>query len=201
MNSLLSSALFTLCVLGLSGATAADDAPVSGFYLSANVGQSSVDFGSRFKSAESLDEDDTAYEVLFGYQFENKWSLEAGWLDIGEHGGEGSLEAVNLGLDDNFLVDASGVAEVEGVVLRVGKEFSLTENLSFTAGAGVYFWEQETRWNIGGTLSRQTTRDEDLVFGLGLDYKIAPKTSVTFGWERQQLLESDRVYIGLKFNF
>ena len=75
-------------------ALAADD---QGFYAGAGIGELSVDFeGDLDESPLSFDDGDTAFRVFGGWQFNENFGLEGGYID----GGTASEQLNFEGFDD-----------------------------------------------------------------------------------------------------
>jgi len=114
--------IYTAILFGILAvsAIAQEKKPARGWYVGATAGLSKVS-GSRdiSKTASTIDDDDQAFGILGGYQFNKYFGLEAGYLDMGSLGFESA--------DNNVSVDAVHFSAVG--TLPLGQRFSLVGKL------------------------------------------------------------------------
>ena len=124
------------------GAQAAD----KGFYAGAGVGQSFVDEGN-------YDDEDTAFSVFGGYQFNRYFGLEAGYADFGK------LEPRGTGAE----------LEANSVYLTAVGTVPFTDKFSGYAKAGFQRWDLDT--SIPSVVGNDDDSGTDPTYGVGLQYR------------------------------
>ena len=175
-NKVLSASLLAL-LAGASafGANAAED---KGFYAGAGVGQSFVD-------ERGYDDEDTAFSVFGGYQFNRYFALEGAYTDFGK------VEPEALGSD--LEADAASITAV-GIV-------PITDKFSAYAKAGF------SRWNLDTELPAVTgTQDDsgtDPTYGLGVQYNITDAVSLRGEYNRFEVedIDLDVAHLQVRYSF
>lgn len=164
-NKRLSRTLLSAVLLG-AVAFGAQAAEPKGFYAGAGAGQSLIDEGG-------YDDEDTAFSVFGGYQFNRWFGLEAGYSDLGK------LESKGAGRD----LEASSVS-----LVAVGT-VPFTEKFSGYAKAGIQ------RWDLDQALPAATgTRDDsgtDATYGLGLQYRFSDQWALRGEYSRFEVEDAD----------
>ena len=124
------STLLLTATLGAAafGAKAQD----KGFYAGAGVGQSFVD-------EADYDDEDTAFSVFGGYQFNKYFGLEAGYADFGK------IEAKGLGPE----------LEADTAYLTAVGSLPITDKFSAYAKAGFHSWNLDAE--LPGLVGTTTT--------------------------------------------
>lgn len=165
-----------------------------GYYVGARGGPTwtSVDGGKLTTELRSrghavtatVDDEDYAGNVYLGKTFARGFSLELGYLDLGDYAvsvtGSTTLGAAQLARD---VVDLQ--AKTGSAVSFVGR-FSVPvigERLFFTPRIGGFYWNSRTEVLGGGGT---TTIDDDglgVVAGLGLDFAVTRAVHLGGGWE------------------
>ena len=166
----------TLLVLPI--AAQADDT----WYVGAGVGLSNVDeFG--------IDEDDTGFKLLSGYDFNEFFAVEAAYVDLGE------LE------EDSIAGGPLAELEVDGFSLAAVGTYPITDIVSIHGKAGVYFWDAD----ILGVIAPQFNddSDNDIFFGAGISYRFYQRFAVVGEWERYEIddFDVDLFSIGVSYSF
>jgi OOP family OmpA-OmpF porin len=209
-----SSILMSLCFLVSLGANANTydntQIDIKKWYTGASFGSSTYDidslemtgvdgltFDGRSEIIEingSLDKKDTAFKVFGGYQFNQYFSVEAAYTNLGELfisqeilGHEGYLPT-----DAAFNNTLNSVEEISGVTLNGVAQYPITNSFTLLAKLGLFRWNSDISEtsilnsyyavsNVGSTKTDETlmTTDSssdsgtDAFYGLGLSYKIA----------------------------
>lgn len=172
-TKLLSTLLLT-ATLGAAafGANAQD----SGFYAGAGVGQSFVDEGV-------YDDEDTAFSVFGGYQFNRYFGLEAGYADFGK-------------IEPNV---AGPELEGDSAYFTAVGTLPITDNFSAYAKAGMH------RWNVDTSLPGLTGNDDDSgtdpTYGLGLQYRFTDKVALRGEYSRFEVEDADADLAQLQVRF
>src|SRR4249919_2153962 len=125
--------LSTLLLSATLGAAAfGAQAQDKGFYAGAGVGQSFVDEGA-------YDDEDTAFSVFGGYQFNRYFALEGGYANLGK------IEAKPVGRD----------LETDSVFLTAVGIVPITDKFSVYGKAGFH------RWNLDEAIPALTGETDD----------------------------------------
>ena len=151
----------TLAVLFLAGAASAAEAGT--FYVGGGGGQASADKGA-------YDDQDTAFSLFGGYQFNRYFAVEGGYADFGEikPSSGSSLKA------DTFHLTAVGT-------LPVNDAFSLY------AKAGAHRWDADEKLSVLGGDDSGT----DPTYGVGAQYRINERFAVRAEVSRFELGDAD----------
>lgn len=144
------------------GAQAAD----KGFYAGAGVGQSFVDEGS-------YDDEDTAFSVFGGYQFNRYFGLEAGYADFGK------LEPRGNGAD----------LEASSVYLTAVGTVPITDSFSAYAKAGFQRWDLDSA--IPSVVGNSDDSGTDPTYGVGVQYKFTDHVALRGEYSRFEVEDTD----------
>jgi OOP family OmpA-OmpF porin len=160
----------------LGGAAWSQDA---GIYVGASIGQSKAkEFCDDPPGGFSCDDNDTAWKVLAGYQFNRHLGAEAGYTDLGEFGASGVLGGVSV-------TGTVGVTAFE--LVGVGS-FPVMDRFSLYGKLG--FYRAETEQNVTGTLGtvtiteNTTEKNTDLTFAFGARFDITRNLGIRAEWQR-----------------
>lgn len=172
-SKLLSRTLLAAVLGAAFGAQAAED---TGFYAGAGVGQSFVD-------EADYDDEDTAFSVFGGYQFNRYFGLETGYVDFGELGPSGAGRSL----------------EVSSVYLTAVGTVPFSENFSGYAKAGFQ------RWNLDTAIPGLADDDSgsDPTYGLGLQYRFNDQFALRGEYSRFEVedVDLDLAQLQVRFNF
>jgi len=144
-------ALSTIGTYATAQSTMNDDA---GFYLGANYGYLQVD------GQDDFEDDQDAYQLLGGYQFNQYFALEGSYIDFGEYG------------NDLANADTDGYTAAIKAMFPIGESFSIHGKLG-------QLW-YDTQAEVAGL--RDDFEDEGLFVGIGVAYAFTHNLSVTFDY-------------------
>ena len=162
-NKMLSRALIAvLAGAAAFGAQAAD----KGFYAGAGVGQSFVDEGN-------YDDEDTAFSLFGGYQFNRYFGLEAGYADFGK------LEPRGNGPD----------LEASSVYLTAVGTVPITDSFSAYAKAGFQRWDLDTA--LPGVVGNNDDSGTDPTYGVGVQYRFTDHVALRGEYSRFEIEDTD----------
>jgi OmpA-OmpF porin, OOP family len=158
----------------IAAPAAAQGTDPSGIYLGGSIGY------SQYKdTCKNLfipcDENDTAFRVFGGYQFNRNWMLELGYGDFGEAEGGGPIPAGGSATlkQQAYAVDLTGLGS-----------FNLTQRLTMFGRLGVYMG-RTTRdiefTNFPNTHDAKT--NSGWTYGAGLGYNLG-RFGVRAEWQR-----------------
>ena len=170
-----------LTATGLVAALAMAGPAAAQFYLGATIGQ--AEFKEGCLGTGECDDEDTAWRILGGFQFNKFLALELGYYDFGEAS------------SGPFTIEAEAFE-----LVAVGS-FHLTDRFSIYGKVGGYQGTLE-----GGGADEDTT---DLTYGIGARWDFTKRFGVRGEWQRYEslgggnLLETDVdvLSIGLIFSF
>ncbi len=155
------------------------------FYIGGGAGLSSIDLcgDPALAGATSCDDEDTGFKIFGGYNFNQNFGVELGWVDLGEisvsgPGGTATAEA------DGFQAAAVGI-------LPINPQFSIFGKL------GVYMWDAEV--NAPGISASDD--GTDLMFGVGGAFHFTPQLSIRAEWERFEVDDEDADLISASIVF
>lgn len=134
-------------------------------------------------AACSVDQRNTAWKVYAGYPLSEQWAVEGEYADLGKVL-KGSVS--QGGINDSYTQKTAGF----GVSL-VGKVKPKPQSpLSVYGKAGVFHWVSKADASFspavagfGASASRKDNGTNPM-FGLGVEYALAPKLAVRAGWDR-----------------
>jgi OmpA-OmpF porin, OOP family len=162
-NKMLSRALIAvLAGAAAFGAQAAD----KGFYAGAGVGQVYVDEGN-------YDDDDTAFSLFGGYQFNRYFGLEAGYADFGK------LEPRGNGAD----------LEASSVYLTAVGTVPITDKFSAYAKAGLQRWDLDRA--IPSLVGNADDSGTDATYGVGVQYRFTDHVALRGEYSRFEIEDTD----------
>lgn len=174
-NKLLTHAL--LAVLFGAAAFGAQAAENKGFYAGAGAGQSYVDEGA-------YDDEDTAFSVFGGYQFNRYFGLEAGYADFGKL--QADVAASDLEADAAYLTAVASVP--------------VTDKFSAYAKAGFQRWNLDAPVTTVGTVDDSGT---DPTYGVGVQYRFNDAFALRGEYSRFEIEDADLdlAQVQLRYDF
>lgn len=175
------TALFAAILsVALSGVASAAQAAENdrGFYAGVGAGSSFVD-------ERNYDDEDLAYSVFGGYQFNRYFSLEAGYADFGELAPRG--EGRDLEATSAYLAAVGNVP--------------ITERFSAYAKAGVQYWDLDAA--LPGLTGTRDASGTDPVYGVGVQYRFSDRFALRGEYTRFEIddLDLDLAQVQARFDF
>ncbi|MCT8124579.1 InlB B-repeat-containing protein [Alishewanella sp. BS5-314] len=166
-------------------------AQANSWYLDAAIGSAKSDTNS-LKLTEALmqngtglattrNNSDTAYRLLLGYQLDERFAIEAGWVDLGKL----VVDYQNLpeGTNSNALVLAQ---PQRGSGVEFATRFNLLQSYKLTPylRAGVLVNREQYQATWPERLDRSRDLDFNLVLGLGVDYPLSENFTLGISWQQ-----------------
>lgn len=205
-------------ILGLLACTAltasavnADDA---GWYMGANIGQSTADIdneqitdnlleGGFSQIALENDDSDTGYKLFGGYQFNRHFAIESGYFDLGEF--SYSATTMPAGTLD-------GQMKLKGFNVDVLGFIPFSEKFSVFGRVGANYAEAKDRFSGTGAVNvlspHAEERDTNLKLGAGVQYAFTDALALRIETERYRINDAvgnngdiDLVSMGLVYRF
>jgi hypothetical protein len=205
-----STVIGLVCLVLAGGQAWADDSP---WYVATRFGESSaeVQFGSRH--AKWVDDEANTMAVDLGYEVNRYLAIEAGYLDLGSHGGWGSVcrqsdeacieRLITFGLciegsECSPEVLAAQEAEISGFSLALVPGWPLGERFALRGKLGLIAWDSDvTALGFGVT---ERFSGEELLTGIGLEYSLPSGLGVLL--EHEELdLDASSTSLGLSWRF
>jgi OmpA-OmpF porin, OOP family len=171
----MSKARKSFAIVGLASAMAFAGpalAQDTGFYAGIHIGQASAKDGCEGAGAlgVSCDDEDTAFKILGGYQFNKNFAVELGYTDFGEVSGAGG--------GNSFSTEATAFELVAVGMLPLADKFSVYGKI------GMYRGDVDTSGTgIFGSASESNT---DLTFAVGVRYDFTRNLGVRAEWQKYQ---------------
>nr|WP_136249511.1 porin family protein [Ningiella ruwaisensis] len=147
----LSASCLLLGAVSTSSYAQYDDEKDNGFYVGANYGYLKVD------GEDDFDDDQDAYQLLGGYQFNQYFALEGAYVDFGSYGGD--------------LANA----DTDGFGAGIRLSFPLGDAFAIRGKLGQLWYD--TDYTLAGI--EDTYEDEGLYAGIGVSYSFTTNLAVT----------------------
>lgn len=156
----------------------------SGLYVGGAVGQSKARDACDGVPI-SCDDSDTGWKIFIGYQFNDYFAVEGGYVDFGKAKANGTITGVT--------VSASAEANSWELVGVAGWPF--TPQFSVYGKAGLHRWDLDVTatGSVPGFSVTASGSDKgtDFTFGLGAKYSITQNIIVRAEWQRYKDVGSD----------
>ena len=167
-NKLIGAGLLAAFVL----ATPAQ-AQQTGFYAGIGVGQAKA---SKFCDGVpgSCDNKDTSFTGFVGYQFNERFGAELGYVDLGSYTASG----VFLGVPFAATADAK-TFELSGV-----GTFPVSPGFSIFGKLGIHRWDVDVSGVLPGFAGTMSESGTDWTIGAGVQWNFSPKASARFYYQR-----------------
>ena len=149
------------------------------FYIGGSYGEAEQkDVCNADRVLDTCDDEDDAWKIFIGYQFNKYISLEGGYVDFGESESTYTF----AGLPNNFAH-----AEIDGFYSNALFSFPVHEKVSIFGKFGILFWDIELTDGINNGLEivEFETDDDgtDYFFGAGIQAKITKHISARAEYE------------------
>lgn len=139
----------------------------TGPYVGLGVGQATTDLCDDLGIPSSnCDDKDTGIKIFGGYNFNQNFGLEVGWIDLGE------VKVTGPG--------GSASVEVDGFQLAAVGTYPINPQFSIFGKIGVYMWDASVSSTVGISGSDDGT---DLMFGAGVGWNFTPNLALRAEWE------------------
>jgi hypothetical protein len=128
-------------------------------------------------SSDGFHASDTSYKLILGYHFNDVFSIESSYVDLGNVNDiiypSGN---VSLGQDQLFL-------QANGFTIAPKVSWNVVEKFSISARLGVSFLNSDKRWNGGTSLIPELVNDvggsdTELFYGIDLSYHFNDSVSL-----------------------
>jgi hypothetical protein len=169
-----------ITILALAVLSIATPAAAGNFYAGVGVGQS--DFEAAPPAPPGFDSEDTAYKVVFGYNFNRVLSAEADYVDFGDFNEQ----------DGELTLDADATAfRLFGVgIIPVGPKFDLYGKAGFAT------WDANVSITSGDPPFVISPDGTDFAWGFGAAFHSRKHWSILIEWEVTEIDDLDRLNLG-----
>ena len=184
MNKILLTTITMAVLLPLS-ATAMADSPapeqaVSDIYVAVNVGKAkhNITFASAATAAAHDDDGGTSMTLSIGRDLNETIAIEGFYAKHGKTGFTGSTDTIK--------------ASTMGIAAKASTD--LSDNFRAFVKVGYHSWKSESTTDEDGT---------DVLYGIGVEYKLSLTTSVVAGYDRFTY-DTDNITdtsVGIKYRF
>ena len=184
-----------IVMAALITAMAGAPAQAGEWFVGAAVGASGIDeVVDLADSRTTLDEVTTSFRLFGGYQFNDYFGLEGGYVDFG-----------NVGLDIASGIGAiAASASADGFTFAGIANVPIGERFSLHARLGSISWKAKTRFRITGTsISNELDGGTDAFFGLGAGVSLGEHWDLSADYERYHLedITPGIFSLGLRYRF
>lgn len=167
------------------------------YYLSASIGSANANASSNaleqglavdgFTATATLDDTDTGWRIVGGWQFHDNVALEIGYVDFGDmqysvntttadpDGFVAALAARTPLMSSGYTVGLTATMPIPG--MSAGSPYVI-------ARGGLYIWDSEETFTGGTTPVRRSDNGTDFTFGLGVGFQVSDEVDVELTWER-----------------
>ncbi len=177
-----------LLVIGTSATNA------GGWYVGGSLGQTSADLGGSLNpGVGTVDDSDTGFKVMGGYNIMKFLSVEAAFVDVGQ-----------VSIQEDVPVPDSLTAEANGFAVEALGIFPFANKFEVFAKVGLYRWDGDIKSSSSGGPTTSTGDDgTDPTFGVGFGWNAFNRGQVRVEAERYSLenLDVDMYSAGFAFRF
>jgi len=151
-----------------------------GFYAGGSIGEFTIDFSDP-SAGISFDDSDTGFRIFGGWQFNEFFAVEGGYVDGGS---------------PNETFDAGGIPvtvdiEVTGFDLLLRGTLPLGESLFAFAEAGMLFWDADVSASGGGSSSSLSDSGEDAAYGAGFGFNFGDNAAARIEYVLYDISDAD----------
>lgn len=167
------------------------------FYVAASVGSANASASAGaleqglaldgFAATATLDDTDTGWRLVGGWQFHETFAFEVGYVDLGDI--EYSVNTTTADAD-GFVAALANRTPLMSSGYTVGIAAmmpipGMDEGSPYLVGrVGLYIWDSEETFTGGTTPVRRSDSGTDIVFGLGAGFRVSENMDVELTWER-----------------
>lgn len=154
---------------------------------SSDLEASAIDSGladAGFFSHTTLDEDTHGARIFGGYQFNDHFAVEIGYVDFGDIDSSSQITTSNPGTIWSQL-------EISGFSAALKADYPVNEKLAVFGKAGLFSWDAEVtstaRLMLGSASANVRDDGNDFTFGIGASYDLTEQFSLRLDWDRYNL--------------
>ena len=195
MKKLLITTITTAALLPLCATAQADthssETTASDMYVGLSVGKAKHDFKFEDPSTNDyFDGDVTTMSFYVGKDFNETFAIEGFYLNGGE---------------SQIYVNASNVWKIKGTAMGIAVKAgtNLSDDIRGFVKVGYHSWKATTKGLESGVVDNSKDDGTDVLYGLGVEYKLSDTTAVVAAYDRYTLDDSyiNDMNIGIKYRF
>lgn len=165
MNAKLFAGIATVMILSTGAVNAAE-----GFSAGIGGGRAHMkDACSGLTGISSCDDTDTSFKIFGGYQFDDNWGLELGYVDFGKATASGA--------------GASGEAKVNGLTLAGVGTLPINDLFSVFGKLGFVRYDLKVSGSSPGVTFSAEDKNSALMYGVGAQYNVTEQVGIRAEWE------------------
>jgi len=157
------------------------------FYIGASIGNATL---SEDFDGLNIDDNSTAIRLVGGWNFNDFFSLEAGYQDFGDF--EQTFDTADG--------PATARLSADGLLFGAIGRIPLSERFAFSGRAGMFFWNGSAEIN---NVSQASPEDNNLYVGVGAVFDVTDRLQLTTDWARYELedVNSNVFSMGVQYRF
>ena len=210
MNKALLAATVSLAI-GLSSAAQAES-----YYVFGDYGRSDIDTGVPSTAGLTSDESDSALSLGVGFRYNENFSVELGYADLGEASFSTTAPLTETLAGNTVTLDGSLDLDAKGFFLGVRGDMDVADNIGLFARVGFLDWESDADFSgtvtvngtaYTGTASAELADGTDPYLGVGVDYDFNENLAANLQYTRYFLdfegadVDVDTFTLGLTYSF
>ena len=182
-----------------------------GFYVGGSVGHTSIDTLSEgqvnanlaaggITATSNVDDTDMGWKLFGGYNFNQYFGLELGYVDLGE-------ASLDITATAPAAATASVSAEADGFQFTGIARYPLMNNFDVFGKVGGFVWDVEGGGSVTSGATTVVVSAEDdgssIMFGFGAEYELQNNIGIRAEWERFEVSSDDvdMFSIGVEYDF
>jgi len=171
-------------ILVFGGLVAASEASAQGLYIGGSLGKSDIDdsITSGLITSGPVDGKDTGFKIFGGYQINQNFGVEVGYVDLGKvsYSGFSGVDLVT-----------GGKVEPSGLNFSAVGTLPLNPGFALFGKVGLFDWKAKASDVTAGAPFSAKASGSDISFGFGVSYDLAKNVSARVEWERFKMDVSD----------
>jgi hypothetical protein len=175
------------------------------FFIEGALGKAKADLDDFRDQGFLTDRTANSGALGVGYMFNRFIGFEAGYRQLGEARLRATGAASATIGDQLFVTTGDATLKVKSSGAYVGPVFeTFVGRFDLIARAGMFIWKSEFEASGAGAFSANKTDGMDPYAGVGIAYRMTPRTSAGVSWTRFKVLEDVRIEVWdlrLKFYF
>ena len=187
----------------------------AGLYIGATYGLGIFDSGVadsdtvdlREQSGSTLDEEDSAVSIFFGYAFDDSLGVEFFYTDLGELTAAGNISFDQFPRGRDFVAcpsdppdrDCTLTVGVKSIGVAVKGSFRLADDLLAFIKGGYHLYEAKYTAGNRTSTHTQSIDDSSPIFGVGFEYELNDQAAFMLGYDAY-LSDLRYFYGGVRFN-
>ncbi len=182
-----------------------------GFYVGGSVGYSSIDTLSEsdinstlaaggITATSSVDDNDIGWKFFGGYNFNQYFGVEVGYVDLGE-------ADANINITAPVAATGNITAEGDGFLFAGVARYPIMNNMDVFGKVGGFVWNVDGTASVtsGGTTVAVNAEDDgtSIMFGFGAEYEFNNNVGIRAEWERYDVSSDDvdLFSLGVEYDF